>query len=329
MPISQNPKECGWFYHAPAKKQVGTERMDAPAPSQIPGIGYDDPAVMEPEQVREMMFKETDSKYIRMAKMGGRKDLLQFHPENYGGKKSEAPVGYHRNEWFYLEDNRMEDEEKKTEEKKEWEFLLPEYMVHKGYKPSFENPATPPSRGRAPFYTEKITEVEREQREGRSATDKTVRIPEIRRPGYGVRNEKPPVAMQTPPPREKPIRPQASVLDTTSQRRGKKNVLMSSETDDPTNMMKLLSGEYEREWHNKLDSMKLEEKSGKAPKPGYDDARYGSAGQNQRMNHKTLTPQKAKGKEEEEKEMFKLSRFQNIPSKIDSHQRPEIMAAVK
>ena len=48
-------------------------RMDAPAPSQIPGIGFDDPGAYEPEEVREMMFKDTDSKYIRMAKMGGRK----------------------------------------------------------------------------------------------------------------------------------------------------------------------------------------------------------------------------------------------------------------
>merc|ERR1711874_423657 len=135
MPISQNPKECGWFYHAPAKKQV-MERMEAPAPSQIPGIGFDDPASMEQQQVREMMFKDTDSKYIRLAKMGGRKDLLQFNPHLYG-KKTTSPAGYHRNEWFYLEDNRMEDEEKKEEEKKEWEFLLPEYMVHKGYQPSF------------------------------------------------------------------------------------------------------------------------------------------------------------------------------------------------
>ena len=65
-----------------------------------------------------MMFKDTDSKYIRMAKVGGRKDLLQFNPESYGGTKSQVPKGYQRNDWFYLEDNRMEDQEKKEEEEK-------------------------------------------------------------------------------------------------------------------------------------------------------------------------------------------------------------------
>lgn len=61
-----------------------------------------------------------------------------------------------------------------------WEFLLPEYMVHKGYKPSFDDPENSPARSGAPYYTEKVSVLERE---GRSATDKTVKIPEIRRHG--------------------------------------------------------------------------------------------------------------------------------------------------
>lgn len=58
-------------------------------------------------------------------------------------------------------------------------------MVHKGYQASFSNPATPPSRGKVPYHTDKnMTDNEREAREGRSATDKmTVKIPEVRRPG--------------------------------------------------------------------------------------------------------------------------------------------------
>jgi len=40
-------------------------------------------------------------------------------------------------------------------------------------------------------------------------------------------------------------------------------------------------------------------------------------------------PAPSKTNQEEEKDMFKLSRFQNIPSKVDSHQRPEILAAAK
>jgi len=239
MPISQNPKETGWFYHAPEKKRVNVDRVEYPAPSQIPGIGYEDPTLLEKEEVQEMMFKETDSKYIRMAKLGGRKDLLQFNPERYG-EKSKEPKGYNRSDWFYLEDNRLEDEEKKEAEKWEWEFLLPEYMVHKGYQASFSNPATPPSRGKVPYHTDKnMTDNEREAREGRSATDKmTVKIPEVRRPGYGVRNEKPPVAVQ-------------KTLEAP--KRGRRVTTTHNEKSDPTSMQKLMGGEYGREWQASND----------------------------------------------------------------------------
>lgn len=39
--------------------------------------------------------------------MGGREDLLRFRDPK---PKSEKPVGYPRNDWFYLEDNRMEEQ---------------------------------------------------------------------------------------------------------------------------------------------------------------------------------------------------------------------------
>ena len=62
----------GWFYHAPAKKVQKEEPVGAPPPSQIPGMWGTD-APLEKEEPREMVFRDTDTKYIRMAKMGGRK----------------------------------------------------------------------------------------------------------------------------------------------------------------------------------------------------------------------------------------------------------------
>ncbi|GFR77972.1 hypothetical protein ElyMa_005838200 [Elysia marginata] len=321
MPISQNPKECGWFYHAPAKKTI-TEKVDYPAPSNIPGIGFDEPGSLEPEQVKEMMFRETDSQYIRLAKMGGRKDLLAFTPERYRAKQQET--GYPRNEWYYLEDNRIEDEEKKAQEEKEWEFLLPEYMVHKAYRPSFEDPSTP-TRSAAPYHTEKHSIMD----QGKSATDKTVKIPEVRRPGYGVRNQKPPLAQQKMPPREKAFKPKES--EHFESRNGQK-MTMPTEREDPTSMMKLLSGEYEREWYTKLAEQ------GKQGSRGSERSRVRSAkgsgvpqAQKSAGDFRT-EPHNASQRvkpQPEEKEMFKMARFKNIPSKLDTHQRPEIMASVK
>lgn len=48
----------------------------------------------------------SDTNYIRLAKMGGREDLLRHREPK---AKSNEAKGYPRNEWFYLEDNMMEE----------------------------------------------------------------------------------------------------------------------------------------------------------------------------------------------------------------------------
>ncbi|XP_053385855.1 uncharacterized protein C7orf57-like [Mercenaria mercenaria] len=92
----------GWFYHAPARRQ-SKEPVLYPPMSQVPGLAEDDGI---PEEPPRPLFRDTDTKYIRLAKQGGRANLLQMR-ENGTGKRE--PVGYPRNEWFYLEDNAMED----------------------------------------------------------------------------------------------------------------------------------------------------------------------------------------------------------------------------
>ena len=47
-----------------------------------------------------------------MAKTGGRPDLLRYRSPK---PKPDEPVGYPRVDWFYLDDNAMEDQEKKDE----------------------------------------------------------------------------------------------------------------------------------------------------------------------------------------------------------------------
>jgi len=69
-----------------------------------------------------------------MAKMGGREDLLRHRDPK---PKPEHAVAYPRNDWFYLEDNRME--ENNDASAKPWEFRLPEYMVHDEHKPFGDN----------------------------------------------------------------------------------------------------------------------------------------------------------------------------------------------
>ncbi|KAH9491780.1 hypothetical protein Btru_030862 [Bulinus truncatus] len=330
MPFSQNPKECGWFYHAPAKKNVGAPKVEYPAPSNIPGLGFDDPADVQKQEIKEMMFKDTDTNYIKLAKMGGRKDLLSFKTENER-QKSAGPIGYPRNDWFYLEDNKLEDDSnRKTEEKQPWQFLLPDYMVHKSYQPSFEDPNNRPTRSAAPYYTEANSEIDN----GRLATDKTVKIPELRKPGFGVRLEKPALSHQKLPPREKMSKPQDAEISQGDKQKNNQ-VIMPSEKDEPTNMMKLLSGEYEREWYSKLSELQDQKTANKAKTVNNNQSknmfpeknssahhRRGKTDLHSNYAHKLKTDQ-------EEKEPFVLNRFKNIPPKVDSYQRTEVMAAVK
>lgn len=128
MAVHQKLSEIGWFYHAPEPPRSKHESQGIPLASQIPGLNdlssipYDD----EPRP----LFRDTDTKYIRMAKMGGREDLLRHREPK---AKSKEPKPYPRNDWFYLEDNNMA--ENNVEANKPWEFRLPEYMVHDEHKP--------------------------------------------------------------------------------------------------------------------------------------------------------------------------------------------------
>ena len=76
---------------------------------------------------------------------------------------------------------------------REWHFLLPEYMVHQPHgsttlegQPGVATEGVPMRR--APYATEEQSQF---TRDGQSMTDKTVKLPETRRQGYGVRSNKP------------------------------------------------------------------------------------------------------------------------------------------
>lgn len=342
--MNQKPNEAGWFYHAPVRT-VHREQVGAPPPSQIPGLGQIE--VLEREVPKEMVFKDTDTKYIRMAKMGGRKDLLTIQPNT----EKMAPVGYHRNEWFYLEDNALADKEEKEKEQQEWQFLLPEYMVHQGYQA--DQPELGPSEAdgkpmrRAPYATDNKSSF---YEDGTSLTDKTVRIPETMRPGYGVRSAKAPASVKGPAgaSRRQPAADRSKPLG--SQVQGDKSRLryqpLPAEKEEPVSMSKLLSNAYDKEWHDKKDTWQQKQKetldrskgASKAEGPARTEynnnyskpASFGShKPEYHRKNSSSSNKEPAARREEEKpKEPFKLSKFKNVPSRINTHQSPEVLAAV-
>ncbi|KAL5005978.1 hypothetical protein ScPMuIL_017136 [Solemya velum] len=241
MPSSKAASDCGWFYHAPPKRREQEEPVAVPPTSQIPGLNE---ATEEPyyDPIRPL-YKDTDTKYIRLAKQGGRQELLKF--KGFEAKQKDA-VGYPRPDWFYLEDNALEDANTQSLERP-YDFLLPEYMVHEAHRPSYVEEArhTQADKASTPFANDGTTVY---QREGRRATDKTVKLPEICQPGYGIRRGKPLKASKPSPEKTKPH----SAPDAVN-RQSRIKYKPIPQTNGNTTMNKLLSYGYDKDWHDEVE----------------------------------------------------------------------------
>ena len=69
----------------------------------------------------------------------------------------------------------------------DWQFKLPEYMVHQEYKGNVGKASRQQPNKRGPIGWDKKTAYERENSK---PNDKTVKIPEEKRSGHGVRGAK-------------------------------------------------------------------------------------------------------------------------------------------
>lgn len=321
MAFNKKPSETGWFYHAPAKVAQGKEPVAVPPPSQIPGLdGHMD---YEPEEQKQYI-KESDSAYIRLAKQGGRPNLLQIAEP----KPRQGPAGYPRCEWYYDED--MTDE-KASEQP--YQFLLPDYMVHPNEREESGDSGYAPRR--LPYGHDTTTVYDRE---GNHATDKTVRLPEVRQPGYGVRQDREPSnAKQPPVVRTQACKPPAPHLGPANTF---KPMPVQQEDERPP-MGKLLSNGYlgdwqkdREEWTDKQDKKRLEANRGAPSKPEKHLTEYQESLASKSRPSEPLKPmprkssssstssqhRKQKPSETMEKpDIFKLSKFKNVASKTDSH----------
>lgn len=181
MPHSKQTSDQGWFYHAPSKPKPRTsDPVLLPPISQIPGLSNVSHLADE-DPCKRMWIRETDSDYTKLAKQGGRQDLLTMMPSK---PPSEQAVGYPRCDWFYDSYN---DPNPPATLDKPYEFLLPAYMVHEPLKKCELSSCADFDPEQAPFAYDKATVYDRD--DGR-ANDKTVKIGEQRKFGYGVRTEK-------------------------------------------------------------------------------------------------------------------------------------------
>ncbi|XP_006901680.1 PREDICTED: uncharacterized protein C7orf57 homolog [Elephantulus edwardii] len=207
---------CDWYYHLPVKRSE--KPVDAPPASQIPGLSnLGDTQNGNVFGARRYWIKETDSEYVKLAKQGGRPDLLKhFGP----GTRKSSPVAYSVPDWY------THHSKPPTADQREIPVIsLPDYMVYEEFSPSQANGSYESRRGPFDFDMKTVWQREAEEVEEK----KKVRLPAI--------TSKNPSKVGTPVSSKETSRNRLSFPPMPGQK-----------TYSPTNFSKLISNGYKDEW---------------------------------------------------------------------------------
>nr|XP_032652712.1 uncharacterized protein C7orf57 homolog isoform X3 [Chelonoidis abingdonii] len=163
---------CEWYYHVPLKRLEKTmnSEISIPPPSQIPGLSN------LGEHHNEITFgsrrkwiKDTDSEYVKLAKQGGRPDLLKhFTPST----RKTSPVAYAVPDWYTHHSKPLTDDESKAQVSS-----MPDYMVHEEFKSDQLNGNYETKRGPFDFDMKSIWQRDAEDKENKEK--KKVKLPAI------------------------------------------------------------------------------------------------------------------------------------------------------
>ncbi|XP_036774738.2 uncharacterized protein C7orf57 homolog isoform X1 [Manis pentadactyla] len=225
---------CDWYYHLPVKRSE--KAVEAPPASQIPGLSQQtEPPNGHGPGMRRYWIKETDSEYVKLAKQGGRPDLLMhFAP----GTRKGSPVAYSLPDWYV-----HHSKPPTTNQRQAPAVSLPEYMVYEEFNPGQANGSYKSRRGPFDFDVKTVWQREAEEQE---KGEKKVRLPAI--------NSKCPSKVGTPLGPKDPAGGRLSFPPMPGQK-----------TSSPTNFSKLISNGYKDEWLQQLaDSDKRTQQTSRA-----------------------------------------------------------------
>ncbi|XP_017655857.1 uncharacterized protein C7orf57 homolog isoform X2 [Nannospalax galili] len=158
---------CDWYYHVPVK--CSEKAVGAPPASQIPGLSDlgDSPNGNMP-RARRYWIKETDSEYVKLAKQGGRPDLLKHFA---AGSKKGSPVAYSLPDWYIHHSKPL------TVHQREVPVVsMPDYMVYKEFSPEQANGSYESRRGPFDFDMKTVWQREPEELENEK---RKVKLPAI------------------------------------------------------------------------------------------------------------------------------------------------------
>ncbi|PNI43793.1 C7orf57 isoform 3 [Pan troglodytes] len=227
---------CDWYYHVPVKRSE--KAVDAPPASQIPGLSnLGDSHSENLPGTRRCWIKETDSEYVKLAKQGGRPDLLKhFAP----GTRKGSPVAYSLPDWY------IHHSKPPTASQQEVRAVsMPDYMVHEEFNPDQANGSYASRRGPFDFDMKTVWQREAEELEKEK---KKLRLPAVdskylSKAGTPLGPKNPAGSRLSFPPMP-----------------GQKN-------SSPTNFSKLISNGYKDEWlqqQQRADSDKRTPKTSRA-----------------------------------------------------------------
>ena len=111
--FDRSPEDETWFVHAPLKNEK-RPLVNAPPPSNIPYLNGVMDDASEINKRPTIWFKETDTDFIKLSKLGGREDLLVHKTK----EKLKEPVGYPRPAWWLDMLTEVKQPESSQEEKK-------------------------------------------------------------------------------------------------------------------------------------------------------------------------------------------------------------------
>lgn len=292
-----------WYYHAPSKKAVQSPKAVPPA-SQIPGIGGlpDESAIPEGDDrhFRRKWIRDTDSKYIKLAKGGGRKNLLAFRSPPL---KTEEPIPYPRVDWFDHE-HPVEDEleesgnagkhqEEHTEQKEGYR-VLPEWYVHVHDVPDDDQYVTASYRTKRPIMGH--DNLSKWQRDAKAEREKlnNVRLPPLKK-------------THKPDKRYEELM-EAQKSDRQTQRR---QVRLPKIDTQPVDFKHLLSMGYQRDW---LDEQGDKAKDDRAERK----KQLKEMEEKREIQNRNATRKPKLNASDSDKPIFKLSKFEKVHPRVES-----------
>ncbi|XP_069816471.1 uncharacterized protein C7orf57 homolog isoform X2 [Dendropsophus ebraccatus] len=235
---------CDWFYHAPLKQNEKTSRVDIPPTSQIPGLSdLAEPHNELKNEGRRKWIKETDSEYVKLAKQGGRPDLLkQSDPP-----RKTQPVSYAFPDWYSHEPLTPPSESTVAPIRN-----IPDYMIHEEFDEDRNDQKYETRRGPFDFDQKTIWQRDVEENEKENQYDKKVKLPAIN-PKF--MNDNTVTASGKGPP----------LTRAKDAKLGKKCFFppMPGNKSDSVNFGKLLSNGYGDEWYRQHEQDKTPVQKGK------------------------------------------------------------------